>query len=108
MTNAKAKDRERWEIWHYGILKDSGVLIEKGRSVEILGRTVCEDTGYRCKGIPVYENDWLEVIGAGEKHRFLVEKVGEVFLASEDGEVYYSLSGVVSDATCRITGNLYD
>ncbi len=108
MIKVKAKDKDDWKIWHYGILEKNGVIRSDGHFIEVVARTVCEDTGFKCKGQPVYENDWLELIGDGEPHKFLVVWKENEFRASEDEEYSYDLREIVNDSTCKIVGNLYD
>ena len=108
MTKVKAKDINNWEVWHYGIMENNHTLQVNGQTVEIIPRTVCEDTGLLCKGKNVYENDWLEVEENGEKHRLLVEWSENAFYAFEDEDQGYYLQNVVNDETCRIIGNIYD
>ena len=108
MTKVKAKDANDWSLWHYGIAESADVIRVDGRSVAVAPRTVCEDTGLKCKGVPVYEKDWLELAGNGEIHRFLVIRSGNGFLAAEDENSRYNLQEVVNDETCRIVGNIYD
>ena len=106
--NVKAKDANDWALWHYGIAESADVIRAEGRSIPVDPRTVCEDTGLECKGRPVYENDWLELEGDGETHKFLVLKDENGFYAAEDEEYKYILSDVVNDKTSRIVGNIYD
>ncbi len=107
MTKVKAKDKIDWNIWHYGILEGTGIVRTEDRSVEVVDRTVCEDTGLKCKGQSVYENDWLEIMGNGEPHKFLVVWKGDEFRAAEDEEFTYDLREIVNDSSCKIVGNLY-
>ena len=108
MIKAKAKDKNDWKLWHYGIMESLDVIRADGRSIPVAARTVCEDTGVKCKGVPVYENDWLELEGNGETHKFLVARGETGFRACEDEETAYNLREVASDETCRIVGNIYD
>ena len=108
MIKVKAKDRNDWGIWHYGVMESPGVLRCEGRSIPVITRTVCEDTGVTCKGVPIYEDDWLELEGNGETHRFLVVHGETGFRACEDEETAYNLRVVAGDETCRIAGNIYD
>lgn len=108
MKKVKAKDINDWKIWHYGFLENNCTVHVNGQSVSVVPRTVCEDTGLVCKGKDVYENDWLELEGNGEKHKYLVVWAGNVFCAAEDDEHRYNLQNVVNDETCRIVGNIYD
>ena len=104
----KAKDKECWQIWHYGTLESPSILQEAENSVTIVPRTVCEDTGLMCKGRQVYENDWLEVYGDGEKHKFLVAWRGNEYRACEDEAISYNLKNVLKNESCKVIGNLYD
>lgn len=108
MIKVKAKDANDWSLWHYGILESADVIRVDGRSVAVAPRTVCEDTGLICKGRSVYEKDWLEIIGNGETHRFLVVRGETSYCAAEDEDLRYNLAEVVNDETCRIVGNIYD
>ncbi len=108
MINAKAKDVNDWKIWHYGTLESADTLNSGENLVKVEARSVCEDTGLKCKGRSVYENDWLELEGNGETHRFLVVRGENGFSAAEDENLRYNLQEVVSDETCRIVGNIYD
>ena len=108
MKKFKAKDINDWKIWHYGILENERALLVDGCPVSVVPRTICEDTGLVCKGKAVYENDWLELEGNGEKHRYIVVRAGNVFCAAEDEEYMYNLKNIVDDETCRIVGNIYD
>ena len=108
MNKVKAKDANDWKVWHYGILETLDVLRVDGRSIAVAPRTVCEDTGLKCKDRSVYEKDWLELEGNGETHRFLVVRGENGFTAAEDEDLRYNLQEVVSDETCRIVGNIYD
>ena len=108
MTKVKAKDANDWQKWHYGIMESRDVLRCDGKSIPVAPRTVCESTGLTCKGLEVYENDWLEIVGNGEKYRFLVMRGENGFYAAEDEEYKYFLQEIVNDATCCIIGNIYD
>lgn len=108
MTKVKAKDVNDWKVWHYGTLENNRTLRVDDHMVLIVPRTVCEDTGLLCKGKRVYENDWLEVEGNGEKHKFLVIWNGNGYCAAEDEEYRYNLQNIINDETCRIIGNIYD
>lgn len=108
MIKAKAKDVNDWKVWHYGILETNTVLRVGENSVSVVPRTVCEDTGYTCSGRTVYENDWLDVFGDGEHHKFLVVYGENGYRAAEDEEISYDLKSVLSCESCKIVGNLYD
>ena len=103
--NVKAKDKNDWNVWHYGILEAPDRIWTDEHSVEIVPRTVCENTGIKCKGQFVYENDWLEVDEAGEPHKFLVARGEKEFRAFEDEAVSYDLKETAKYG--KIIGNLY-
>lgn len=105
MLSVKAKDKYDWNVWHYGILEAPDKIRTDGQSVEVVIRTICENTGIKCKGQFVYENDWLEVDEAGEPHKFLVARGEKEFRAFEDETVSYDLKKTVKYG--RIIGNLY-
>ena len=105
MIKVKAKDKNDWQVWHYGILEAPDRIRADGQSVEIVTRTICENTGVKCRGQFVYENDWLEVDEAGETHKYLVARRENEFRAFEDESVSYNLMETVKFG--RIIGNLY-
>ena len=105
----KAKFRDDWSVWIYGLWIRPGVVRDDdGMDVDVTERTVCMDTGLTCCGEPVYENDWLDVFGNGEHHKFLVAMHEKEFRANEDEEISYNLENVLLSDTCKIVGNLYD
>lgn len=106
MINVKAKDSHDWNVWHYGLLEAPDKIRSDGRTIEIVPRTVCENTGIKCRGQFVYENDWLEADEPGETHKFLVAKGEKEFRAFEDETVSYNLREIASYG--KIIGNLYD
>ena len=106
MMLVKAKDAKDWNIWVYGILEAPDKICCDGHSVEIVPRTVCENTGIKCRGQFVYENDWLEMDESGEIHKFLVAKGEKEFRAFEDETISYDLREIASYG--KIIGNLYD
>ena len=109
MMYVKAKDKNDWKVWHYGILEEPAVVRVDGRPVKVIPRTVCEDTGLTCKGRAVYENDWLAVEdNDGDVHKFLVAMHEKEYRAYEDEDISYSLVSVLRSERCRIVGNLYD
>ena len=105
MLSVKAKDKYDWNVWHYGILEAPDRIRADGQSVEIVPRTVCKNTGIKCKGQFVYENDWLEMDENGEIHKFLVVHGEKEFRAYEDESVSYDLRETASFG--KIIGNLY-
>ena len=105
MISVKAKDKQDWNIWHFGIFEAPDKIRIGGSSVEVNPRTVCENTGIKCKGQFVYENDWLEVDEEGEQHKYLVARRENEFRAFEDESVSYNLMETVKFA--KIVGNLY-
>lgn len=109
MVKVKAKWRDDWSVWIYGMWVRPGVVRDNdGCDVDVTERTVCVDTGLRCNGESVYEHDWLDVFGNGEHHKFLVAQGETEFRAYEDEETSYNLTNVVMNDTCKIVGNLYD
>ena len=106
MISVKAKDAKDWNVWHYGLLEAPDKIRSDGRTIEIVPRTVCENTGIKCKGQYVYENDWLEMDGCGEIHHFLVARGEKEFRAFEDENVSYDLKEAAKFG--KIVGNLYD
>ena len=105
MLLVKAKDKYDWNVWHYGILEAPDRIRADGQSVEIVPRTICENTGVKCRGQFVYENDWLEMDENGEIHKFLVARGEKEFRAFEDEAISYDLRETVKFA--KIVGNLY-
>ena len=105
MIKVKAKDKNDWQVWHYGILEAPDRIRADGQSVEIVPRTVCKNTGIKCKGQFVYENDWLEMDENGEIHKFLVVHGEKEFRAFEDELVSYDLCETAKHG--KIIGNLY-
>ena len=105
MLSIKAKDKYDWNVWHYGILEAPDRIRADGQSVEIVPRTVCKNTGIKCKGQFVYENDWLEVDESGETHKYLVAHGEKEFRAYEDESVSYDLRETANFG--KIIGNLY-
>ena len=105
MIIAKAKDAKDWNIWHLGFLEAPDKIRTDGQIVDIIPRTVCENTMVKCQGVYVYENDWLEIDVCGEIHKFLVARNENEFRAFEDESVSYSLMETVKFA--KIVGNLY-
>lgn len=109
MIKVKAKLRDDWSIWIYGMWMRPGVVCDdEGNEIDVTERTVCMDTGLQCNGEPVYENDWLDVYGNGEHHKFLVAQSEMEYRAFEDEATSYNLEHVVMSDTCKIVGNLYD
>ena len=109
MIPAKAKEKNNWQEWHYGVQASPDVLLEEGRAIPVIPRTVCESTGLFCKGRLVYENDWLAVKdNDGEVHKFLVALHEKEFRAYEDEDVSYVLANVLACEDCKVAGNLYD
>ena len=101
----KAKDKYDWNIWHYGILEAPDKIRMGGQSVEIVPRTVCENTMVKCQGQCIYENDWIEMDDCGEVHRFLVARGEKGFRAYEDESISYDLRETAKYG--KIVGNLY-
>lgn len=110
MDRVKAKLRGDWSVWIYGLWLHPGVVrTVDGIDVDVTERTVCMDTGLRCNGANVYENDWLAVEdNDGDVHKFLVALGEKEYRAYEDEDVSYSLKGVLAAEDCKIVGNLYD
>ena len=109
MMYVKAKDKNDWKVWHYGILEEPAVVRVDVSLVKVGPRTVSEDTGVRCEGRAVYENDWLAVEdNDGDIHKFLVAMHEKEYRAYEDEDISYSLVSVLRSERCRIVGNLYD
>ena len=105
MLKVKAKDKHNWNVWVYGILEAPDKVRSDGHTVEVEARTVCENTGVKCKGQFVYENDWLEVDEPGEIHKLLIARRENEFRAFEDENVSYDLRETARYG--RIVGNLY-
>ena len=109
MIKVKAKLRDDWSVWIYGIWVRPGVVRDnEGNDIDVIERTVCMDTGLRCNDETVYENDWLEVAGNGEVHKFLAALGEKEFRAYEDEDISYVLANVIACEDCKVVGNLYD
>jgi hypothetical protein len=108
MVNVKAKDVKDWKVWHYGVLVSLSCIFCDGMQIEIVPRTICRNTGLKCKGEAVYENDWLEVQGDGSIHNLLVEWRDNAYRACENENISYNIHNVLANKTCKIAGNLYD
>lgn len=113
MIRVKAKRCNDWSEWIYGLWLRPGVVRTfeslDAIDVNVTERTVCMDTGLKCGGDAVYENDWLAVEdNDGEIHKFLVAMGETEFRAFEDEDISFSLERVLLSKKCKIVGNLYD
>lgn len=105
MLMVKAKAKDDWNVWIYGVFEAPDRICTDGHSVEIIPRTLCENTGIMCNGQYIYENDWLEMDECGDIHKFLVARGEKGFRAYEDESVSYDLRETAMHG--RIVGNLY-